>query len=215
MTATLAVANSGPTSPEEVEAMFNNAWAQAHMHSGRRKSDAEERREPLELTPSMKFCFRTRPGGPRRPIVRINWKEDDWGLDNQTKEDKAKARLLYLWEKRNANESPEWLATMEQAVADNRGQREIVFTSIDSNVESWYQTDSEAIAAVVRRYMRSDDPNARFFYEVFPGREILVGDRRFPDSPDGTQAALAFMAESGGDLKYVHKGTKKPFKAVE
>ena len=199
-----------------VEALYNDVWAQAHAGASKRRSDIEERRDPLDLVPVKRYCFRTRPGGPRRPLVFIDAPEMDWDLeDESTKKGKAYAILRRKWEKRHADAPEGWKETLMQALEDNHGRTQIEFVPIDSNLESWLQTDSPAIAAVVRRYVKSDDANARFFYEVFPDREILVGTKRFDDTPTGTQAALAFMAETGGELKYVVKGTNKPFKAVE
>lgn len=216
MTAALVQQNAAPQSMADVEAMYNSAWAQAHAHVGRRQVDTEERREPLELNPTMKYCFRTRPGGPRRPIIRIDAPDKDWATaypDNP--KGRGLLQLKTLWERRHAGDDPEWLATIEQAHRDNSGRDGIVFNTIDSNLEAWYQTNSDAIAAVIRRYMRSNDADARFYYEVFPDREIMVGDKRFPDTQTGRDAALTFMSESGGELKYVYKGTKKPYKASE
>jgi hypothetical protein len=207
--------NAGPQTVAEIERIYNSVWAQAHAGAERRRVDVEERREPLDLVPGKRFCFRTRPGGPRRPLVTIDAPDMDWDLeDESTKKGKAYAILRRKWEKRNGAD-PEWKATVLQALEDNHGRIHIEFQPIDSNLEAWFQTDSPAIAAVIRRYIKSADQNARFFYEVFADREILVGERRFPDTPTGTQAALAFMAETGGDLKYVQKGTKKPYKAVD
>ena len=206
---------AGPQTVAEIERQYQQAWAQAHAGTERRRADAEERREPLDLTPMLRYCFRTRPGGPRRPLVYIDAPEMDWDLEDEfTKKGKAYAVLKRKWEKRNGSD-PAWRDTLMQALEDNHGRTHIEFQPIDSNLESWFQTDSPAIAAVIRRYIKSDDANARFFYEVFPDREILVGDKRFDDTPTGTQAALAFMAETGAELKYVQKGTKKPYKAVE
>ena len=215
MTATAVRENQGPQTMADVERMYDQVWAQAQSGSSKRQSDSEERRDPVELVPVMRYCFRTRPGGPRRPLVFIDAPEMEWELEDEfTKRGKAFAILRRKWEKRHADAPEGWKETLMQALEDNHGRSQIEFEAI-GNIESVLHTNSPAIAAVVRRYIKSDDPNARFFYEVFPDREILVGNKRFEDTPIGTQAALAFMAETGGELKYVVKGTNKPFKAVE
>lgn len=216
MTATAVRENAAPQTLADVDRMFNQAWETAHAGIDRRKVDAEERREPVDLTPTHRYVFRTKPGGPRKPLIFIDAPESEWELaDRDTPKGRGLLRLQTLWEKRHKNDSPEWLETLRQALEDNHGRHNIAFTPIEQNIESWYQTNSEAIAKVIRAYIKGADANARFFYEVFPGREILVGDRRFPDTPVGTSAALLYMAESGGDLKYVQKGTNKPFKVSE
>jgi hypothetical protein len=207
--------NHGPKTVADVEAIYNRSWAQAHSNVDRRRADAETRREPLDWTPGQAFAFRTDPGAVPDMKIHIPWKEMDWGYETDTKEGKAKALLLKRWERAHENDSPEWMATLEQAVADNDGKYTIVFRENRANLECFFQTPSPAIAAVVRNYMKTGDSRSRFIREVFPDREILVGDHRFADNNTGVAAALTFMAESGGELKYVKKGTKQPYKARE
>lgn len=210
MTAVGVRENAGPRTTADVDRMFDSAWQQAHTN---RSAPGEERREPIDWKPGMNFAFRTHPGPVKGQMtVHIDWKEPDWGFETDTKEGKAKARLLQLWEQRHKDDDPEWLATLERAYYANGGRHKILFTAIEHNYESYYQTNDPDIAAVIRAFMRSGEGDGRYLYEVFPNREIKVGTKRFEDTHTGLQAALAFMAEIGGELKYVVKGTDKPFK---
>jgi hypothetical protein len=159
-----------------------------------------------------KYLFRSVKGVLRDAKLRMDVKEDWWEDpqdDDKSSMNRQNAKVfLQGWKRRN--KSAERQQLLDDALMDNGGEPVIRFIKApaigrsdgsgiedNSKIEVYYQTDSDAIATLIREAIAEGRGDFRFIYEVDQSTHLKVGDKRFARTPVGLQMAHDYMRQSG------------------
>ena len=157
-----------------------------------------------------KYLFRSVKGVLRGLTYHIDVYEDWWDdpQDDPKSHMNRQMAKVYAqgWKRRYSTEQQE---RIHQAYEDN-GSADIVFikapaigrsdgSGIEDNtkIEVYYQTDSDAIAELLRQAIAEKRGDFQFIYEVDQSTHLKVGEQRFARTPVGLQMAHDYMQASG------------------
>lgn len=160
---------------------------------------------------SRKYLFRSIKGILRGCELVIDYPEDWWDDpqdDPKSHMSKGNARVYKQgWARRNKD--PKRRQLLQEAY-DDLGGHKITFVKAPAvarsddpsledhtQIEVYYQTDSDAVAQVIREAIEQKRGDFQFIYEVDQSSHLKVGDQRFARTPVGLKLAYDYMAASG------------------
>lgn len=160
---------------------------------------------------SSKYLFRSVRGVLRDAKLHLDVYEDWWDDPQDDPKSHMSRQLAKVfaqgWKRRN---TPERQAVIRQAIEDNDGSPDVVFikappvgrsdgSGVEDNtkIEVYYQTNSDAIAELLRQAIADKRGDFQFIYEVDQSTHLKVGDKRFARTPVGLQMAHDYMQQSG------------------
>lgn len=175
------------------------------------KTNVEPERPFVIGEAASKYLFRSVRGVLRGLTYHIDVYEDWWDDPQDDPKSHMSRQLAKVfaqgWKRRH---TPERRKLIERAVSDNAGSSDIAFikappvgrsdgSGIEDNtkIEVYYQTDSDAIAELLRQAIAEGRGDFKFIYEVDQSTHLKVGDKRFARTPVGLQMAHDYMQQSG------------------
>lgn len=154
-----------------------------------------------------KHVFRSRQGEMRGLTYTMDIRKPTWDDPDDDPLSRRIARIsLQRWLERHTEQQQ---ADLEQALRDNQGYRKIKFkyvgtrTGVTGHVE--YETNSDAIAAVLNRAIRAGKLTG--IYYIDQSKYLRVGDKAFATNETGWKLAQAEATATGSSIEIIAKET--------
>ena len=196
-----AVATRSATEPRVTYPVVTNEMLDDMRAQQRELLRAPERTKPaVELFRKERYIFRSNQG-LSRIVHHLDVKPE---VSGEGQEAVHRRLQLSSWNRRYKDD-PQYGDKMADLV-ERLGGTFISFQRVAKEKECFFATDDPVIAAYIRDLIARQVGEFAECYEESGTSRLVVGDKAFPNSPMGRQAAYEYAAQTGvEDIKIVQE----------
>lgn len=208
-TATRPLTENRPPLP----GITKETWAELAQERKRLAADPSQNPVAADLTVDTKYLFRTQPNTHRRLTHTLPMRPEESTFGDEKKfhfqDRRWQALVAEPWFRDEfpnlkRDEYAAKMSEMLEALRDELGGIRLTFHRVTGRNECFLATNSDLLAAYIRRLVKDGKGEFAQVYEVNPRVRWLVGDKAFPNTETGKRLAFQY-AESNNieDIKLV------------